>query len=286
MGAWGAGLYQNDVACDVKEEYLNRLRIGQSNIEALQDTIDYNMDFIEDEDDGPIFWFALADTQWNYGRLHPQIKEEALKHIKSGKDLELWKENEKLYQKRKKVLEKLEEKLNSPQPIEKKVSKLTLTKAKWKTGDILLYKIRNELNEKEVDKWENKYVLLKVVGMWKSNIGSLPRKYSHEHNTAKIYNWVGDSVPDLSIINKLNFIMNRNIFGKMGDAQFTLSFDKSELKKLNFITLMNDRENQEEPENITDGLGVWYNIYNIDYGFVKLLNSAEENQTLIDETKN
>lgn len=34
MGAWGTGLYQDDVTCDIKEDYLNRLRIGYTNIEA------------------------------------------------------------------------------------------------------------------------------------------------------------------------------------------------------------------------------------------------------------
>ena len=83
MGTWGPGLYQDDVACDIKSEYVNRLKIGQTNIEATQDMIDYNECYIDDEEDAPIFWFALADTQWKYGRLLPEVRDEALKLIKS-----------------------------------------------------------------------------------------------------------------------------------------------------------------------------------------------------------
>ena len=42
MGAWEAGLYQDDVTCDVKDDYLNRLRIGYTNEEATEDVIDCN----------------------------------------------------------------------------------------------------------------------------------------------------------------------------------------------------------------------------------------------------
>lgn len=145
MGAWGAGLYQDDVTQDIRNEYVNRLRVGYTNEEATDELIEYYGYLIEDEDDGPLFWFALADTQWKYGRLMKKVKEEAIKHIKSGKNLERWKEeNIKLYSKRQNVLEELEVKLNSQQPSEKKVSKLTIDKSPWEVGDVLLYKIKSD----------------------------------------------------------------------------------------------------------------------------------------------
>ena len=163
MGAWGVGLYQDDVTCDVRSDYVNRLKVGLSNIDATKDLIELNSDFIEDPDDGPLFWLALADTQWKYGRLLPEIKEIALEYIRSGTDLEKWKENKKQYEKRKKVLDELEERLNSPMPPEKKVSKLVIRKAKWKIGDVLLYRINNaDIIKHEIvtnSKWNHKYVM-------------------------------------------------------------------------------------------------------------------------------
>ena len=143
MGTWGVGLFQDDVTCDIKEEYLNRLRIGYTNEEATEEVIDYNVDSVEDEEEAPLFWFALADIQWRYGRLLTEVKRIAMEYLKSGEDLERSKINKKLYKKRKFVLEELEEKLNSPMPPERKVSKLYLTKAAWRPGDLLLYKIGN-----------------------------------------------------------------------------------------------------------------------------------------------
>ena len=136
MGAWGAGLYQDDVSCDVKEGYRDWLSVGKSNEEATNIMIEYNRDFIEDEEDGPVFWLALADTQWKCGRLMKEVKEEALNQMDNN--LKRWKEEgTREYNKRKKVLENLKERLESPQPPEKKIKKLKLSKAYWKVGDVL-----------------------------------------------------------------------------------------------------------------------------------------------------
>ena len=129
MGIWGCGLYQDDVTCDVKSDYLNWLRVGKTNEEATELMLEYYEDYIDDEDDAPPFWFALADTQWKYGRLHPKVKKEALRYLKLGTNLERWKEeNPKLFPKRKKVLEELKKRLESPMPPEKKVGKLKYSK--------------------------------------------------------------------------------------------------------------------------------------------------------------
>ena len=40
--------------------------------------IDQDQSLFGDKEEEPLFWFALADTQWNYGRLLPSVKEKAL----------------------------------------------------------------------------------------------------------------------------------------------------------------------------------------------------------------
>lgn len=283
MGTWGPGLYQDDVACDIKSEYVNRLKIGQTNIEATQDMIDYNECYIDDEEDAPIFWFALADTQWKYGRLLPEVRDEALKRIKSGVDLKRWQENKKQYEKRKQVLETLEEKLNSPQPPEKKVSKLIIDKARWEIGDVLSYKITNE--QLKDSKWYNKYVLLRVIAIKTSRIGSLPRDYSHEHNIVAIYNWIGNSVPNLEIIDKLKFIVYEDCYGWVDKCMTLLSISERKFKKLPFDVLLKDEKYERPEERIAQGLGIpWSNEKKIDAAFVQAINIAEENNILINDT--
>lgn len=288
MGAWGAGLYQDDVTCDIKEDYLDRLRIGYSNEEATDEVIEYNLDYIEDEDDGPLFWFALADTQWKYGRLLPKVKKEALKHLKSGKDLERWQENKRLYGKRKQVLKNLEEELNSPQPPEKKVTKLVIKKANWQVGDVLLYQIHDVEFEKH--KWYKKYILFRVIAKTETNIGSLPREYSHEQNVVALYNWIGDEVPELKILPNLDLINEIKEYKKMDrltQGKYILWFNSRQLKKLNLKVMINDPNYKKESEHYVLGVRMyWLNTNNMEYQFIKDLEYAETAGLLIDDTEN
>ena len=61
MGAWGVKLYQNDLAEDIKYEYTEYLREGKTNEEATKELILKYEGMLEDIDDGPNFWFVLAD---------------------------------------------------------------------------------------------------------------------------------------------------------------------------------------------------------------------------------
>ena len=63
MGAWGVKIDQDDVACDVKEEYVEALRKGISNEEITEKLIEEYTSY-EDEEEEAIFWIALSDTQW------------------------------------------------------------------------------------------------------------------------------------------------------------------------------------------------------------------------------
>ena len=161
MGTWGVNLYQDDTALDVKEEYKYKLHMGKTNKEATEEIIEENQDLIEDIEEQSLFWFALADTQWNLGRLEEYVKNEALKYIELGTDLERWKDDTKLYEKRRKVLEKLREKLLAPQPEEKKMSKYRIYKCEWKIGDVFAYKLKSEYAKQ--NKLENRYLIMQKV---------------------------------------------------------------------------------------------------------------------------
>lgn len=145
MGSWGPKLYQDDVAEDVRDYYKDQLKRGKTNEEVTKELIEDNEDIISDEEEGPIFWFVLADTQWSLGRLLNSVKEKALECLRNGSDLERWKNEEpKVYLARKKVLEELEVKLNSPMPAEKKISQYKLYKCEWSVGDVFAYKLESE----------------------------------------------------------------------------------------------------------------------------------------------
>jgi hypothetical protein len=163
MGAWGVKLYQDDISEDLKIEYTEKLKKGKSNEEAYSEIISDYEDFIDDEDDAPVFWFALADIQWNIGRLLPEVKQRAIEWIDSGKNQERWMlENPKSAKARAKVLEELKQKLNTPQPPEKKISPYMLYKCPWKIGDVFSLRLTSE-KAKDMG-LDGKYLMIQKVG--------------------------------------------------------------------------------------------------------------------------
>ena len=111
MGAWGTSLYANDAASDIRGDYLDGLRRGKSNEELTRELVAQYSDPRDPEEDA-LFWFALADTQWNYGRLLPEVLERALYYLPLESSCERWaEEGEKKLAAWKGTLDKLEKKI-------------------------------------------------------------------------------------------------------------------------------------------------------------------------------
>ena len=141
MSAWGTSLYSNDTASDIRGDYIDRLKRGKTNEEATREIVEENTDIIGDNEEEPLFWFALADTQWNYGRLLPEVKEKALFFLTQKHVLDRWNESgHKQIAAWNKTLDLLKHKLESPQPVEKKITKYNLYQCKWKLGDVYAYR--------------------------------------------------------------------------------------------------------------------------------------------------
>lgn len=144
MSAWGPQLYQDDIAEEIREYYKDQLHRGKTGEEITRELIEQNKHIISDSDDAPVFWFALADTQWNLGRLENFVKEQALNSIRDGRDLRRWEtEDPSGAQIRARALFELEQKLLSPQPPEKKVPQYQLYRCAWKAGDVYAYPLNS-----------------------------------------------------------------------------------------------------------------------------------------------
>lgn len=65
MGAWNTSLYGNDTARDVKGDYVHKLRSGKSDREAMEAMLVEYERTKDDEDEGPLFWLALAIRSGN-----------------------------------------------------------------------------------------------------------------------------------------------------------------------------------------------------------------------------
>lgn len=161
MGAWGTGLYSNDIAEDIREDCRDvfSVKTPEEGLRILEE--EYLKEIQEDDyDELADFWYAVSDYQWNKGILTERAKKKALELLERGAGLELWIEegNKSDIKKRKEVLEKLKEKLNSPQPPKKKIRDSGIHYA-IKKGDIIAVrpneKFTIEFDYKEKQEWIN-----------------------------------------------------------------------------------------------------------------------------------
>lgn len=132
--------YGSDLGKDVRIQYIDALRSGKDSTEATNQLIaDYEPSLF-DEEDAPRFWFALADVQWNLGRLEETVKHHALVYIE--KELECAKlptSDAVCIDIPINVLTMLKQKLSSPQPPQKKINQYRLYHTDWKKGDVFAY---------------------------------------------------------------------------------------------------------------------------------------------------
>lgn len=148
MGMWGTGLYQDDIAADVKDFYKEQLRMQKSTTEIKSELLREYADILDDPYDASVFWFAFADTQWEFGRLEDSVKEKALFYIERGYDLKRWEEEcPQKAKSRANVILRLKQKLLSAQPPEKKISVPRLYHCKWNIGDVFAYRIKSDKSE-------------------------------------------------------------------------------------------------------------------------------------------
>jgi hypothetical protein len=92
MGAWGPALFSDDIACDVRDEYRALIEDGLRDDDATRQVLQSHADVLDDPDDGPVVWLALAVCQSRIGRLDPAVAERALQVISSGEGMSRWRE--------------------------------------------------------------------------------------------------------------------------------------------------------------------------------------------------
>lgn len=191
MGAWGPAIFSNDITCDVRDSYIERLAVGMSDEDAEQQTID------EYQDELPEKWIALAVTEWKKGRLTENVKTNAIAAI--GEELSCldnWKAS--MQAKRKRALLAAVDMLHSAMPPRRKVGMPSWAwKCPWSVGDVLRYKILYPGAEFEA--FIGKYVLFQVVKISETP----PNKVPCQTHRIALYNWISDTPPTEESIKEL-----------------------------------------------------------------------------------
>lgn len=117
MGAWGYGIFDDDDAADVRDDWIEHYKFTASSAKATEAVLKEHGSGIDDKDTGPVIILALALTLWKHGCLTNEWREKALRVIDDGLGLDLWKEQgPKEVAKHQKHRDKARARLISPQP--------------------------------------------------------------------------------------------------------------------------------------------------------------------------
>lgn len=174
MGAWGTGVFADDNAADVRNDYRRLIADGATG-PAATDMLIAQWAPQGDPALEPVFWLALALTQWGSGRLEERVRAEALRVIADGSAIRSWAGGSD-ERKRRAVLQAARKKLESPQPEERKIRRRVPASCDWERGDLIAYKLM-----------ANDYVVLRMLDPYTDRGGTYP--------ICELLDWRGSSIP-------------------------------------------------------------------------------------------
>src|SRR5205823_6428622 len=90
MGTWGSGIFDDDVALDVRGLFEEKIGEGASVEDATQAVLQEFDSALEHMDDAPVIHLALAALELEQGRLLAATRREALRVIDDGRNLPRW----------------------------------------------------------------------------------------------------------------------------------------------------------------------------------------------------
>ncbi len=138
MGTWGAGLFSDDTAADVRDDYRSLLGEGLDDAAATRQVLDRYLGADEDDGADHVVWLALAATQSRAGRLDSVVRDEALRVIDDGLDLAAWAEASHAMRRRRRAsLAKLRDRLTGPQPARRRIAPEYRYVCDLEPGDVL-----------------------------------------------------------------------------------------------------------------------------------------------------
>lgn len=146
MGTWGTAISSNDTYADIYGEFFDLYNEGHTVAEISKKIISANQDIINKKDCSNDFWFAVAKAQWECKQLDKELLDRVTDIIKTGADLEVWREsgsNEKDIAKRKNVLDKFLANLQTERPKAKTRKKKIIRQPVFEKGDCLTFKLAN-----------------------------------------------------------------------------------------------------------------------------------------------
>ena len=146
MGTWGYELEQDDFFFDITCTFDQQLKQNQNLRQTSDFLLENYANTLDDPDEGPLFWMALANMQWKYGTVDEHILEQVKSDFERDAGLERWLEiGQTEYERRKNVISRHLTKISSPNPRPKKLPKIVVRKPIYEAGDCLSILLRNDM---------------------------------------------------------------------------------------------------------------------------------------------
>lgn len=160
MGSWGVGIFSNDDAADIRDDFRELIAEGLSPEEAtrrLQE--DHGVgDRGPDDND---FWLGLAAAQHSIGHVAPGVIDRAIEIIDSPAEMERWSRRDR--RRRKATLHKLRERLAQPPGLPKRIRPRLKVDTRLENGQHVVANVGDHR------------VLLRVIGVTEDKGGRYPR---------------------------------------------------------------------------------------------------------------
>lgn len=136
MGSWGVGIFSNDTASDIREDFRELIAEGLSPEAATQQLHEEYGIGPGGHDDND-FWLALASAQHRLGHVATGTIERALEILDDPEELERW--DPKTRMRRRAALDKLRAQLTEPVPQPKKVRPRKKVDTALSAGDHVVF---------------------------------------------------------------------------------------------------------------------------------------------------
>jgi hypothetical protein len=137
VGAWGFGVTSDDTVADIVSFFKERLKAGDSLAVASRRSSSEFAEIENDEDEGPIFWMAIAHMQWKYGAVTQEVMLRVRSDIAADRGLDRYRDNADSLAKRKAALQKFLIQLESPNLKPSALPKRIAKVAPFRQGDCL-----------------------------------------------------------------------------------------------------------------------------------------------------
>jgi hypothetical protein len=189
MGAWGPGIFADDEAADVRDNFKLYVADNQD-VAAATDAIasDHGAS-VDAPEHNTAFWLGLALTQWNAGWLDPRVQRAAFRVIDDGSDLAKWEDSQQR-SRRAAALRAARERLDSTPPKPKPFPRPWPTQlADFQIGEIIGRQLPN-----------GRLAVMKVIGFRPTHI------FKVRGPAVRLQHWLRQEMPTEAEARDLEFL--------------------------------------------------------------------------------